>query len=136
VKSDFAGLRQQIELESMTMKLAKKGLATVAKHEFITHKYDAIEKCQDQLTALVGEQGVQDENDSTTAAPLRQLTTPPMIDEAREIIRQHCCEVVEYPDRSVVTFPEGTIQTELLRLISSFRQGSNQCDSLQKSMWL
>jgi hypothetical protein len=38
VKSDVAGLRQRIELESMTMTLAMKGLATVAKHESITHK--------------------------------------------------------------------------------------------------
>jgi len=51
VRSDVARLRQQIELESVAMKLAMNGLATVAKHEFITHKYDAIGKCQDQLTA-------------------------------------------------------------------------------------
>ncbi len=61
-----------------------------------------------------GEQGMQSESEITTAAPLRQLTTPPMIDAAKEIIRQHSCEVVEYPDHCMGTFPEGTIRTELL----------------------
>ncbi len=56
MRSEVARLRQQIELESVAMKLAMNGFATVANHEFITHKYDAIGKCQEQLSAHVGEQ--------------------------------------------------------------------------------
>ena len=56
VNSEIARIRQQIELESAAMKLACYGFAAVAKHEFISHKYDAIGKCQEQLRTLVGEE--------------------------------------------------------------------------------
>src|SRR5258708_39995409 len=54
--SEIARIREQIELESAAMKFALYGFATVAKHEFISHKYDPIGKCQEQLGALVGEE--------------------------------------------------------------------------------
>src|SRR5947209_10561633 len=59
-KSEIARLRQQIELESAAMKLALYGFAAVGKHEFISHKYDAIGKCQEQLERLVGEEKASD----------------------------------------------------------------------------
>lgn len=133
MRSEVARLRQQIELESVAMKLAMDGFATVAKHEFITHKYDAIGTCQQQLSAHVGEQqatqitvevytrvmeqegeqGMQGERNVTMPVSLHQLTTPLMIDEAREIIKLHGCEVCEYSDQCVVTFPEGTMRREI-----------------------
>ncbi len=141
MRSEVARLRQQIELESGAMKLAMNGFATVAKHEFITHKYDAIGTYQEQLSAHVGEQqatqimveiytrvmeqegeqGMQGEKNVTTPVPLRQLTTPPIIDEAREIIKQHGCEIFERSDHCVVTFPEGTMRMEILPRLSNER---------------
>ncbi len=56
---------------------------------------------------------MQGESDVTTPVSLRHLTTPPMIDEAREMIKQHGCEVYEYPNHCVVTFPEGTRRSEM-----------------------
>jgi hypothetical protein len=38
------------------MKLALFGFATAGRHEFISHKYDAIGKCQEKLRMLVGEE--------------------------------------------------------------------------------
>jgi hypothetical protein len=58
--SEVARIRQQIELESAAMKLAMYGFATVAQHEFISHKYDAIGKCQEWLETLVGEEEATD----------------------------------------------------------------------------
>jgi hypothetical protein len=89
------------------MKLAMPGFATVAKHEFITHKYDASGACKERLSAHVGEQqatqimveiytnvmehegeqGMQGKSDITVPVPLRHLTTPPMIDEARVMLK-------------------------------------------------
>ncbi len=43
------------------------------------------------------------------------------VGEAREIIKQHGCEVVEYPDHCVVTFPEGTMRMEILPRLSNER---------------
>jgi len=133
VRSEVARLRQQSELESVAMKLAMYGFATVAKHEFITHKYDAIGTYQEQLSTHLGEQqatqimveiytkvmeqegeqGMQGERNITMPVSLHQLTTPLMIDEAREIIKLHGCEVCEYSDQCVVTFPEGTMRREI-----------------------
>ena len=56
MRSEIARIRQQIELESAAMKLAMDGFATVGKHEFISRKYDAIGKCQEQLQTLTSEQ--------------------------------------------------------------------------------
>jgi hypothetical protein len=44
---------------------------------------------------------------------LEKLKTPPMIDEAKEIIKEHGCAIVEYADYCVVTFPEGTTRMEI-----------------------
>jgi hypothetical protein len=38
------------------MKLALYGFATAARHDYISHKYDAIGKCQEKLRTLVGEE--------------------------------------------------------------------------------
>lgn len=132
MSSEVARIRQQIELESTAMKLALYGLAAVAKHEFISHKYDAIGKCQEKLRTLVGEEEAsditvqaynhvmeRDEQDmdiSTSFTPhslLHQLRTPPVIDEAKKTMRDHGCEVVEYADHCIVTFPEGTMRMEI-----------------------
>jgi hypothetical protein len=114
------------------MKLAMYGFAAVAKHEFISHKYNAIGKCQEQLRALVGEEeatditvqaynlvmerevhGMDTSMGITPPTSLHQLKTPPMIDEAKKRMREHGCEVVENSDYCVVTFPEGTTRAEI-----------------------
>jgi hypothetical protein len=114
------------------MKFAMDGFATVAKHEFISHKYDAIGKCQEQLGTLVSEEEatditvqtynqVMDSNEQdvkparslSPPTPVHQLKTPPIIDEAREEIREYGCEIVEYADHCVVTFPVGTLREEI-----------------------
>ncbi|MFL5692309.1 MAG: hypothetical protein ACJ795_10925 [Ktedonobacteraceae bacterium] len=129
--SEIARIREQIELESAAMKFALYGFATVAKHEFISHKYDAIGKCQEQLGALVGEEEATDitaqtynyvmDNDELDvqsskslppSVPLHQLKTPPMIDEAKRMMRENGCTIVEYLDHCIVTFPQGTLRTE------------------------
>src|SRR5213083_2895555 len=111
--SEVARLRQQIERESAAMKLALFGFATAARHELISHKYDAIGKCQEKLRTLVGEEEAteitvqtynqimeRDEGDmeSSTglmpAVPVRQLKTPPMIEAAKKVLREHGCVIV------------------------------------------
>ncbi len=141
MRSEVARLRQQIEEESEAMRLALYGLATVAKHEFITRKYEAIGAFQEELSAHLGEQqatqimveiyttvmehegeqGMQGKSDVTVPVPLRHLTTPPMIDEARAMLKQHGCEVVEHSNHCVVTFPEGTMRMEILPRLSNER---------------
>ena len=131
--SEIARIRQQIELESVAMQLAMSGFATVAKHEFISRKYDAIGKCQEQLQTLTGEQeatqitveaytlameqegerSMQGFKDMARPLPLHQLTTPPLIEAAKEMIKQHGCEIVEHADYCLVTFPEGTRRAEI-----------------------
>jgi len=132
LSSEVARIQQQIELESTAMKLALYGLAAVAKHEFISHKYDAIGKCQEKLKTLVGEEEASDitvqtynhvmesdeqEMDTSRSimpqSSLRQLRTPPVIDEAQKTMREHGCEIVEYAEHCVVTFPEGTMRMEI-----------------------
>jgi hypothetical protein len=151
VKSEVAQLRQQIELESVAMKLAMYGFATVAKHEFITHKYDTIGTYQEQLSAHVGEQqatqitvevytrvmeqegeqGMQGKSYVTAPLPLHHLSTPPMIDEARELIKQHGCEVFEHPNHCVVMFPEGTMRREIFPRLSCERYEITLPDGFQ-----
>src|SRR5258708_1384118 len=130
--SEVARIRQQIELESAAMKFAMYGFATVAKHDFISHKYEAIGKCQEQLETLVSEeeatditvqtynqvmdsdeQDVQPASSLAPATSLHQLKTPPMIDEAKKVIREYGCEIVEYANHCMVTFPEGTKRAEI-----------------------
>src|SRR5260370_20952341 len=114
------------------MRLAMYGFATVAKHEFISHRYNADGKCKEKLRTLVGEEQAseitveiynhimeRDERDMhsskglTPPVPLHQLKTPPMIDEAKKTMREHGCEIVEDMGHCVVTFPEGTMQAEI-----------------------
>ena len=132
MNSEVARIRQQIELETTAMKLAMNGFATVAKHTFISHKYDAIGKCQEKLTTLVGEEQAsnitvetyndvmeRDEQDTDVSQSIRppislcQLKTPPMTDEAKTTMREHGCGVVEHADHYRVFFPEGTMRTEI-----------------------
>ncbi len=54
--SEVARLRQQIDQEIAASKLAMSGYAAVARHDIITHHYDALGTCLEQLTAHVGEQ--------------------------------------------------------------------------------
>lgn len=46
--------------------------------------------------------------------PLHQLKTPPLTEEAREIIVRHGCTLDENADECMVSFPEGTTRTEIL----------------------
>src|SRR5258708_32673041 len=129
--SEVARIRQQIELESAAMKFAMDGCATVAKHEFISHKYDAIGKCQEQLGTLVSEeeatditgqtynqvmdsdeQYVQPARSLAPATPLHHLKTPPMTDEAKKVIREYGCETAKYANHCMVTLPEATHRAE------------------------
>ncbi|MFL5705219.1 MAG: hypothetical protein ACJ8AG_20650 [Ktedonobacteraceae bacterium] len=148
--SEVARIRQQIELESAAMKLAIYGFATVAQHEFISHKYDAIGKCQQRLETLVGEeeatditvrtynrvmdsdeQDVQPFKSVLPSVPLHQLKTPPMIDEAQKVIRRYGCEIVEYADHCIVTFPEGTIREEIFPRMYNARYTITLPDGVQ-----
>ncbi|HBE25325.1 MAG TPA: hypothetical protein DDW33_06545 [Ktedonobacter sp.] len=45
--------------------------------------------------------------------PLHQLKTPPLTEEARKIMLRQGCTLVENPDECIVSFPEGTIRTEI-----------------------
>ena len=114
------------------MRLALFGFATAARHEFISHKYDAIGKCEEKLRTLVGEEEAmeitvqaynqvmeRDEEEMgsskglTPAVPVRQLKTPPMIDDVKEVMREHGVEIVEDGEHCVVIFPEGTMRGEI-----------------------
>jgi hypothetical protein len=46
--------------------------------------------------------------------PVRQRKTPPMIEEAKKVLREHGCVIVEDGEHCVVTFPEGTMRREVL----------------------
>ena len=132
MSSEIARIRQQIELESAAMKLALFGFATAARHECISHKYDAIGKWQEKLRTLVGEEEAteitvqtyndvmeRDEEDMESfeglmpAVPVRHLKTPPMIEAAKKAMREHGCVIVEDGEHCVVTFPEGTMRREV-----------------------
>ena len=41
------------------------------------------------------------------------LKTPPICDEAAEIIKEHDCKIVEYAGHCLVVFPEGTTKVEI-----------------------
>ena len=43
---------------------------------------------------------------------LRQLTTPPLIEEAKTILQRHGCAFKEHPEQCIISFPEGTTRTE------------------------
>ena len=59
MRSDIAAIRQQIILECEAMKQALYGYAVVSKHEVITHRFEALGRHQEQLTASVGAQEAQ-----------------------------------------------------------------------------
>ena len=129
------------------MKLALFGFATAARHECISHKYDAIGKWQEKLKALVGEEEAteitvqtynqvmereeqvmereEEEMESSTgltpAVPVRHLKTPPMIEAAKKAMREHGCVIVEDGEHCVVTFPEGTMRREVFPRLSNER---------------
>jgi len=44
--------------------------------------------------------------------PLRQLTTPLLVEEAKSILQRHGCTVREHQEKCMIDFPEGTIRTE------------------------
>ena len=54
--SEVARLCWQITLECEAMRLALYGYATVASHELIEHKYNALGKYQEDLERLVGKE--------------------------------------------------------------------------------
>ena len=54
--SEVAQLLRQIEQECEAMRLALEGYATVASHEAIDHKYNALGRHQEALQRLVGKE--------------------------------------------------------------------------------
>jgi len=44
--------------------------------------------------------------------PLHQLTTPPLVQEAKTILQRHGCTFKEHQEECVIYFPEGTTRTE------------------------
>src|SRR5258708_20084158 len=45
--------------------------------------------------------------------PLSQLKTPPLTEEAKEVMLKHGCRLEENPNECTVFFPEGTTRAEL-----------------------
>lgn len=54
-ESEVARIQREIEEEVIAMHNGLTGLATVAKHETITHKYNSLGDHQDQLAIHIGE---------------------------------------------------------------------------------
>jgi len=55
-QSEVARLRQQMEAETVAMQQALSGYASVARHNFITNRYQALDRYRNELVALVGEE--------------------------------------------------------------------------------
>ncbi len=53
--SEVMQLRQRIDAEIAAMNQARHGYAAVARHEIITHHYEALTLCFEQLACQVGE---------------------------------------------------------------------------------
>ena len=53
--SEIAQLKQRIDVEIAAMNQARHGYAAVARHEIITHHYEALALCFEQLTCQIGE---------------------------------------------------------------------------------
>jgi len=53
--------------------------------------------------------------------PLHQVKTPPLTEEAREIIVSHGCTLDENSDECMVFFPEGTTRTEIFPRVMTER---------------
>lgn len=45
--------------------------------------------------------------------PLHQLKTPPLTEEAKEVMLRHGCTLNEHTHECMVSFPEGTTRTEI-----------------------
>ena len=58
---------------------------------------------------------------SIPAQSLSQLKTPPLTEEAKEVMLQHGCRLKETPNECLVFFPEGTTRTELFPRTLSIR---------------
>lgn len=43
---------------------------------------------------------------------LRQLITPPLIEEAKTILQRHGCTFIESREECIICFPEGTTRAE------------------------
>jgi hypothetical protein len=43
---------------------------------------------------------------------LRQLITPPLVEEAKTILQKHGCTFKEHQEKCIIDFPEGTTRTE------------------------
>jgi hypothetical protein len=54
--SEIAQIRQQIDLEIAALNQVKHGYAAVAHHEVITHHYEGLARCLEQLMGEVGEE--------------------------------------------------------------------------------
>ncbi|GHO44566.1 hypothetical protein [Ktedonospora formicarum] len=54
VESEVAQLRKRIELEYQAMQRGLNGVAEVAKHNMVNHKYDSIYACYEQLESALG----------------------------------------------------------------------------------
>jgi len=54
--SEITQLRQRIDAEIASMNQAKHGYAAVARHEVITHHYEALALCLEQLTSQIGQE--------------------------------------------------------------------------------
>lgn len=130
LSSEVARIREQIELESAAMRLALYGFAAVGKHSFIAHKYEAIDKCQEQLVAVLGEEQataltvesynrIMDSGEQplatciTSPTPLHHLKTALLLDTAKEILMRHDCDIREQHDACIVSFPEGTMRAAI-----------------------
>ena len=63
--------------------------------------------------------------------PLHQLKTPPLTEEAKDIMLRHGCTLDEYPHECSISFPEGTTRTEIFPRTMSERYHITLPDSYQ-----
>ncbi|MDQ2906110.1 MAG: hypothetical protein ABI456_13630 [Ktedonobacteraceae bacterium] len=54
--SEVAQIRKQIEAEYIAAQRGLEGLATVARHEYITARMENMDRCHQQLVRLLGEE--------------------------------------------------------------------------------
>ncbi len=70
-------------------------------------------------------------NETTRTQQQKKIKTPPFIDEVTKVIKAHGCEIVEYADYCVVTFPEGTTRTEIFPRLYNARYQITLPDGFQ-----
>jgi hypothetical protein len=63
--------------------------------------------------------------------PLSQLKTPPLTEEAIEVMLKHGCRLEENPNECIVFFPEGTTRAELFPRTMSTRYRIRLPDSYE-----